>query len=97
MSSAALEILEPALDEIVVSQNSSPRALDVDELAAIAVDVFGEDRVTVEPRLDDAIESAVRLAEESNDGQYAGSGRAGHRARSSPPARPAPCCTGAPV
>jgi dihydrofolate synthase/folylpolyglutamate synthase len=70
----SLEILEPALDEIVVSQNSSPRALDVDELASIAVDVFGEDRVTVEPRLDDAIESAVRLAEESNDGQYAGSG-----------------------
>ena len=69
-----LEILEPAIDEIVVSQNSSPRALDVDELAALAVEVFGEDRVTVESRLDDAVESAVRLAEESDDGQYAGSG-----------------------
>ncbi len=69
-----LEILEPVLDEIVVSENSSPRTMDVDQLAALAVEVFGEDRVTVEPRLDDAIESAVRLAEESNDGQYAGSG-----------------------
>ncbi|HTZ44109.1 MAG TPA: folylpolyglutamate synthase/dihydrofolate synthase family protein [Jatrophihabitans sp.] len=70
----ALEILEPALDEIVVSQNSSPRALDVDELAALAVEVFGEDRVTVEPRLDDALEAAVRLAEESADGVLSGSG-----------------------
>ena len=31
-----------------------------DELAALAVEVFGEDRVTVEPRLPDAIEAAVR-------------------------------------
>jgi dihydrofolate synthase/folylpolyglutamate synthase len=70
----SLEILEPALDELVVSQNSSPRALDVDQLAALAVEVFGEDRVTVEPRLDDALETAVRLAEESSDGVLAGAG-----------------------
>ena len=69
-----LEILEPVLDEIVISENSSLRAMDVDQLAGLAVEVFGEDRVTVEPRLDDAIESAVRLAEDSSDGQYAGSG-----------------------
>jgi len=59
-----LEELEPVLDEVVVTTNASPRALDVDELAAVAVQVFGADRVTVEPRLDDAIEEAVRLAEE---------------------------------
>jgi dihydrofolate synthase/folylpolyglutamate synthase len=70
----ALEILEPALDEVVVSQNSSPRALDVDELAAVAVEVFGEDRVSVEPRLDDALETAVRLAEENADGVLSGAG-----------------------
>lgn len=70
----SLEILEPALDEVVVSQNSSPRALDVDELAALAVEVFGEDRVSVEPRLDDALETAVRLAEEDADGVLAGAG-----------------------
>jgi dihydrofolate synthase/folylpolyglutamate synthase len=69
-----LEILEPALDEVVVSQNSSPRALDVDELAAVAVEVFGEDRVSVEPRLDDALETAVRLAEEDADGVLSGAG-----------------------
>ncbi len=70
----SLEILEPVLDEIVISQNSSPRALDVDELAALAVEIFGEDRVSVEPRLDDALETAVRLAEENADGVLAGAG-----------------------
>ena len=56
------------LDEVVIAQNSSSRAMPADELAAVAVDIFGADRVTVEPRLDDAIETAVRLAEDSADG-----------------------------
>jgi len=58
--------LEPVLSEIVVTTNSSPRAMPVDELAALAVEVFGEDRVLVEPRLDDAIEAAVNLADEAD-------------------------------
>jgi dihydrofolate synthase/folylpolyglutamate synthase len=58
--------LQPVLDEIVVTQNSSHRRLPADELAAVAVQVFGADRVTVETRLDDAIETAVRLAEEGD-------------------------------
>lgn len=62
-----LTVLEPVLDEVVVTQNSSPRSLSADDLAAVAVDVFGADRVAVEPRLDDAIESAVRLAEEGSE------------------------------
>ncbi|HTK63801.1 MAG TPA: folylpolyglutamate synthase/dihydrofolate synthase family protein [Pseudonocardia sp.] len=62
-----LEALEPVLDEVVVTMSSSPRAMDADELAAIAVGVFGAHRVTVEPRLDDAVEQAVRLAEESDE------------------------------
>ena len=69
-----LDRLEPIVDEIVVTQNSSLRAMPVDELAAAAVDVFGADRVTVEPRLDDAIETAVRLAEQSDDDLLAGAG-----------------------
>jgi dihydrofolate synthase/folylpolyglutamate synthase len=56
--------LDPVVDSVVVTTNSSPRALDVDELAAIAVDVLGDDRVEVVPRLDDAIETAVTTAEE---------------------------------
>ncbi|TAM85817.1 MAG: bifunctional folylpolyglutamate synthase/dihydrofolate synthase [Jatrophihabitans sp.] len=71
---ALLELVEPIADEIVVTQNSSSRALPVDELAARAVEVFGPDRVTVEPRLDDALETAVRLAEDAGDGAAVVSG-----------------------
>ena len=71
-----LAALEPVLNEIVVTRNSSPRALPADELGAVAREVFGDDRVLVEPRLDDAIESAVRLAEEvrQGDGSITGGG-----------------------
>lgn len=73
--SGMLNLLEPVADEIVVTQNGSLRALDVDHLAAKAVEVFGAERVTVEPRLDDAIEAAVRLAEEGSDtGALSGAG-----------------------
>jgi dihydrofolate synthase / folylpolyglutamate synthase len=68
-----LSLLEPVLDEIVVTENSSPRGMLADDLAALAVQVFGPDRVVVEPRLDDAIETAVRLAEEGEE-QMGGSG-----------------------
>jgi len=60
-----LTALEPAVSEIVVTQNSSPRAMPADELALLAGEVFGDDRVLVEHRLEDAIETAVRLAEET--------------------------------
>ena len=73
-SRGILAALEPVLDEIVVTQNSSPRRLPVDDLAALAVEIFGAERVAVESRLDDAIETAVRLAEESDDPQLGGSG-----------------------
>jgi len=69
-----LELLEPVVDEVVVTQNTSSRALPVDELAAAAVEAFGADRVTVEARLDDAIEAAVRLAEDTGDDVLSGSG-----------------------
>ncbi|MEV6127995.1 folylpolyglutamate synthase/dihydrofolate synthase family protein [Streptomyces violaceusniger] len=67
-----LEAFEPIFAEVVVTRNSSHRAMDADELAAIAVEVFGSDRVQVEPRLDDALEEAITLAEE--EGEYAGAG-----------------------
>lgn len=70
-----LEILEPVLDMIVITRNSSPRALDPENLSILAVDVFGSDRVGTRPRLDDAIELAVRLAEDTEDGvELGGSG-----------------------
>jgi dihydrofolate synthase/folylpolyglutamate synthase len=67
-----LEAFEPVFAEIVVTQNSTFRAMDVDELAALAVEVFGDDRVQVEPRLDDAVEAAITLAEEN--GEFSGAG-----------------------
>ena len=67
-----LTALEPVLDEIVVTQNASPRALPVDDLAGLAIQVFGEERVEVSPRFDDAIDAAIRLAEEAD--AYAASG-----------------------
>ncbi|MYZ37609.1 folylpolyglutamate synthase/dihydrofolate synthase family protein [Streptomyces sp. MnatMP-M17] len=67
-----LEALEPICAELVVTQNSSYRAMDADELAAVAVEVFGDDRVQVEPRLDDALEAAITLAEDESE--FAGAG-----------------------
>ena len=67
-----LEAFEPIFAEVVVTRNSSQRSMNVDELAAVAVEVFGTERVQVEPRLDDALEAAITLAEE--EGEYAGAG-----------------------
>jgi dihydrofolate synthase/folylpolyglutamate synthase len=61
-----LAALEPVFTEVVLTDNGSPRAMDADKLAGLARDVFGEDRIVVEPRLDDALEEAVRLAEETD-------------------------------
>jgi dihydrofolate synthase / folylpolyglutamate synthase len=69
-----LELLEPAVDELVVTQNSSSRGLSADALAGAAVPIFGSDRVSVEARLDDALEAAVRLAEDTGDDVLAGAG-----------------------
>ncbi len=69
---AMLEVLEPAVAQIVVTQNGSPRALPVDDLRDLAADVFGEDRVRVEDALDDALSTAVALADAESE--YGGSG-----------------------
>ena len=62
-AAAMLDLLEPVLDEVVVTRSASPRALPVDELEEIAEDVFGEDRVHAVEALDDAIQLAVDRAE----------------------------------
>lgn len=67
-----LTALETCLHSIVVTQPSSPRALDADTLGAIAEEVFGVDRVFVEPDLTDALDRAIALTEES--GEYGGAG-----------------------
>ncbi|WP_033437386.1 bifunctional tetrahydrofolate synthase/dihydrofolate synthase [Saccharothrix sp. NRRL B-16314] len=69
-----LGALEPVVQEVVLTANSSPRAMDPDLLAGVAISIFGEDRMVVRPHLDDAIEEAVRLAEESDDGDVLSGG-----------------------
>ncbi|MFI2841042.1 bifunctional folylpolyglutamate synthase/dihydrofolate synthase [Mycolicibacterium sp. PDY-3] len=71
-----LAALEPAFDMLVVTHNGSPRALDVETLAARAEGRFGPDRVLTAATLPDAIEAATALVEESgNDGEgFSGSG-----------------------
>ncbi|MGB3707417.1 bifunctional tetrahydrofolate synthase/dihydrofolate synthase [Gordonia sp. (in: high G+C Gram-positive bacteria)] len=69
-----LTALEPVLDTVVLTNNGSPRALDTDALADIANDVFGEDRVVVEPFLPDAVDAAIALAEEDEQGSVSGAG-----------------------
>jgi dihydrofolate synthase / folylpolyglutamate synthase len=61
-----LQALEPVVDGVVATTNGSPRALGEDDLAAIAVELLGESRVEVVSRLDDAIETAVTMAEEDS-------------------------------
>jgi dihydrofolate synthase / folylpolyglutamate synthase len=67
-----LEALEPTLSAVVVTQNNSPRAMPAEELGALADEIFGRDRVEVRRRLDDAIESAISIAED--EVEYGGAG-----------------------
>jgi dihydrofolate synthase / folylpolyglutamate synthase len=59
-----LELLEPVVDEIVCTRNTSPRAMVAEDLAGLAAEFFGRDRVHLEPYMPDAISTAVALAEE---------------------------------
>ncbi|MBV9794346.1 MAG: bifunctional folylpolyglutamate synthase/dihydrofolate synthase [Actinobacteria bacterium] len=69
-----LDELEPVLSDVVVTRNSSDRSMPVDELAELAGDVFGLDRVHEAARMDDAIEMAVGLADETPDPDLPGGG-----------------------
>ena len=62
-----LSALEPLLAEVVITRSNSPRAIDPDDLGALAADIFGEDRVVIEHALPDALEKAVTAAEDSGD------------------------------
>lgn len=62
-----LAALAPAFDQLVVTHNGSPRAMDADGLALRAEEHFGPDRVLTAQTLPDAIETAIALAEESGE------------------------------
>ena len=68
-----LTALEPVFDQIVVTHNGSPRALEVEALALRAEERFGPERVVTAATLPDAIEIATALVEESgNEGERFG-------------------------
>ncbi|MGI5486573.1 bifunctional folylpolyglutamate synthase/dihydrofolate synthase [Microtetraspora malaysiensis] len=62
-----LELLEPIVEEVVVTRNTSPRSMSPEDLAAKAESVFGADRVHEVARLDDAIDMAVGLADQGDE------------------------------
>ena len=55
-----LQALEPIMNQIIVTTNSSERSMSVAELTKLANQVFGADRVFAEETLPAAIERAVR-------------------------------------
>ncbi|WP_167100138.1 folylpolyglutamate synthase/dihydrofolate synthase family protein [Mycobacterium sp. DL592] len=59
-----LAALEPVLDQIIVTHNGSPRALEVEALALRAEEIFGPERVLRAQTLPDAIETATALVED---------------------------------
>ena len=69
-----LDELEPVLSDLVVTRNSSDRSMPAAELAELARGAFGADRVQVAARMDDAIEMAVTLADETPDPGLPGGG-----------------------
>jgi dihydrofolate synthase/folylpolyglutamate synthase len=75
-ASGILAALEPVFDRIVVTQNGSPRALDVESLALTAQQWFGPDRVITAENLRDAIDTATALvdAADAEDDSFAGTG-----------------------
>jgi dihydrofolate synthase/folylpolyglutamate synthase len=69
-----LAALEPAFDQIVVTNNGSPRAMDVEALALRAEERFGPERVITAATLPDAIETATAIVEDDEGESLGGSG-----------------------
>ncbi|WP_328617853.1 bifunctional folylpolyglutamate synthase/dihydrofolate synthase [Amycolatopsis sp. NBC_00355] len=66
-----LDALEPVLSDVVVTRNSSPRSMPLEELNDLAISIFGEDRVVAETDLQTAVETAIALVESSDDPEEA--------------------------
>lgn len=71
-----LAALEPVLDSVVVTNNGSPRALDVEALELAAQQRFGPDRVVTAENMRDAIDAATALVDDAGaeDGIASGAG-----------------------
>jgi dihydrofolate synthase/folylpolyglutamate synthase len=55
-----LQALEPVMNLVIVTTNSSERSMNVTDLSKLATQVFGADRVFVEETLEGAIDRAVK-------------------------------------
>ena len=65
-----LQALEPIMNQVIITTNSSERSMSVKDLEVLATQVFGADRVFTQPTLAEAIEKAIKdsvrpLSEES--------------------------------
>jgi dihydrofolate synthase/folylpolyglutamate synthase len=69
-----LAAFEPHLAHVVCTQNATDRAMPADLLAVAAREIYGDDRVTVVPRLADAIDAGTALAEAGSGSGSIGSG-----------------------
>ena len=59
-----LQVFEEIMNNVVITQvASTSRGMPAEALGEVAEEIFGASRVTVVPRLDDAIDRAVELAE----------------------------------
>ncbi|MCX6425571.1 MAG: bifunctional folylpolyglutamate synthase/dihydrofolate synthase [Actinobacteria bacterium] len=58
--------LSKVADEIIVTRNSSPRAMPIEDLKRIAVDIFEEVAVSAAPSIAAAIQEAVEKASQPN-------------------------------
>ncbi len=67
-----LEALSPVVSQVVITEPMSPRALPAIELARLASEVLGDERVTIGGDLMSALEEAIGLADSS--GEYGGVG-----------------------
>ncbi len=83
-----LAALEPVFDEVVLTASSSPRAMDVDDLAELARDIFGEERVHVAARARLGTRPRGRAGRVRRPG---GGRRGGHRVDHRGGRRPSPC------
>lgn len=69
--------LEPMVADVVITQTASPRAIPAEELALLAEEVFGPDRVTVADGLAEALDVAIDLiglGDPTHDGAAGGEG-----------------------
>ncbi|MFW5469821.1 bifunctional folylpolyglutamate synthase/dihydrofolate synthase [Knoellia sp. CPCC 206435] len=67
-ASSILEVLEPVLDEVVVTRTTSPRAMRPNDLGELARGIFGDARVTVVDDLPDALDRAAGIADAAGVG-----------------------------